>query len=582
MTISATGRRYKYTGNGVTVDFAFPRPFLLNTDLKVYLITTASQLAVLQVYATNYTVAGAGLDAGGTVTMLVAPSALQSLVIIGDTDATQNLALGAVTSWPMTSVEYAFDRLTIFTQEIWDRLTRVPNAPRYRLDDAFDYTLPVPTATYQLAVNSAGTGFEYRASTGSTWIVAAGVPGVGTGATGDMYINSTTGDVYGPKTSVWGGIVVNIKGPTGAPGTMTGPGISVDNEVVLFNGVSGSAVKSAGVLFSKLARLDAANVHTAGKQTYFASALAGASINIPAGAAPSAPVDGDMWTTTARVFARLNGVTETLAHLSANIFTAIQIFLAGTTGQASINIPSGVAPTSPNNGDIWSTTTKLLMRLNGVSETFAFLSAQTFTALQTFFTATTGSASINIPHGTDPTSPNNGDIWTTTGGIKARINGVTQTLGSGGGLTVIHKATADSRAGGGALTNDTDFVIALAANTNYDITIIYKVSNTGSAATGFKIGLSGPAIGAGSVMFMAGMIANSGANTFTNTAFTAVATGNITFTQTGTANNDYVIMCKINWRNGANAGNLNIQTARPGAGTASFDIGSILEYQTYA
>ncbi len=38
----------------------------------------------------------------------------------------------------------------------------------------------------------------------------------------------------------------------------------------------------------------------------------------------------------------------------------------------------------------------------------------------------TGAASINIPQGTAPTSPSNGDIWTTTGGIFTRINGVTQ------------------------------------------------------------------------------------------------------------------------------------------------------------
>jgi hypothetical protein len=37
----------------------------------------------------------------------------------------------------------------------------------------------------------------------------------------------------------------------------------------------------------------------------------------------------------------------------------------------------------------------------------------------------TGAASINIPHGTAPTSPTNGDCWTTTGGLYCRINGAT-------------------------------------------------------------------------------------------------------------------------------------------------------------
>jgi hypothetical protein len=37
----------------------------------------------------------------------------------------------------------------------------------------------------------------------------------------------------------------------------------------------------------------------------------------------------------------------------------------------------------------------------------------------------TGAASINIPHGTAPTSPNNGDCWTTTTGLFCRVNGST-------------------------------------------------------------------------------------------------------------------------------------------------------------
>jgi len=38
---------------------------------------------------------------------------------------------------------------------------------------------------------------------------------------------------------------------------------------------------------------------------------------------------------------------------------------------------------------------------------------------------TTTRASINFPHGTAPTTPVNGDVWTTTAGLFARINGAT-------------------------------------------------------------------------------------------------------------------------------------------------------------
>lgn len=47
--------------------------------------------------------------------------------------------------------------------------------------------------------------------------------------------------------------------------------------------------------------------------------------------------------------------------------------------------------------------------------------------------ATATATSINIPHGTAPTAPNNGDLWTTTAGMYVRVNGATVgPLGTGG------------------------------------------------------------------------------------------------------------------------------------------------------
>lgn len=48
-----------------------------------------------------------------------------------------------------------------------------------------------------------------------------------------------------------------------------------------------------------------------------ASKVSEASLNIPHGVAPSAPVNGDMWTTTSGVYTRLNGTTRTMAHTAS-------------------------------------------------------------------------------------------------------------------------------------------------------------------------------------------------------------------------------------------------------------------------
>jgi len=42
--------------------------------------------------------------------------------------------------------------------------------------------------------------------------------------------------------------------------------------------------------------------------------------------------------------------------------------------------------------------------------------------------ATASLAPLRIPHGTAPTSPTNGDMWSTTAGLFIRINGVTKTV----------------------------------------------------------------------------------------------------------------------------------------------------------
>ena len=67
-------------------------------------------------------------------------------------------------------------------------------------------------------------------------------------------------------------------------------------------------------------------------------------------------------------------------------------------------------------------------------------------------------ASIRLPHGTAPTSPTNGDMWTTTAGLYVRINGGTVgPLGSGGGGggTVTSIATGTGLTGGTITTSGT-------------------------------------------------------------------------------------------------------------------------------
>jgi hypothetical protein len=71
------------------------------------------------------------------------------------------------------------------------------------------------------------------AGVGAAWRQGEGVPGAGVGGNGDFYLDTLTGDIYGPKAGgAWGSVVFNIAegqqgptGPTGATGSTgaTGP-----------------------------------------------------------------------------------------------------------------------------------------------------------------------------------------------------------------------------------------------------------------------------------------------------------------------------------------------------------------------
>jgi len=160
MAISSTNNRISYSGNGVTTAFAFPYKFLTDADLVVISRVTATGVETVKTLTTDYTVTGEGLDAGGTVTMVVAPASGTQLIIYRDVAATQELDYRENDSFPAESTESGFDKLTMITQRLKDVSERaVTLSEGYTA--AFDTTLPpVLTAGSSLIINADGDGFD--------------------------------------------------------------------------------------------------------------------------------------------------------------------------------------------------------------------------------------------------------------------------------------------------------------------------------------------------------------------------------------------------------------------------------------
>jgi hypothetical protein len=107
--------------------------------------------------------------------------------------------------------------------------------------------------------------------------------------------------------------------------------------------------------------------------------------------------------------------------------------IASPTFTGTVTIPAGASIS----GYLTSAT---------AASTYAPLAGATFTGLVGTAASTTTTAGLNVPHGTAPTSPVNGDIWTTTSGVFARINAGTQQLMSLGNTQTVSGSITFSNA----------------------------------------------------------------------------------------------------------------------------------------
>ena len=144
MTVPSTTSRVTYAGDGGSVAFPVSFYFLANADLVVLLVD-GDGISTTQVLNTNYTVAGAGNEAGGTVTMLVAPPSGYTLIIYRDPAVTQLTDYAPNDPFPAETHERALDRLTMISQRNRELVTRSIRLPDSDTSGA-STSLPAPSA----------------------------------------------------------------------------------------------------------------------------------------------------------------------------------------------------------------------------------------------------------------------------------------------------------------------------------------------------------------------------------------------------------------------------------------------------
>jgi hypothetical protein len=172
-----------------------------------------------------------------------------------------------------------------------------------------------------------------------------------------------------------------------------------------------------------------------GKINTIASTTANAGLNVPHGTAPTTPTNGDLFTTTSGLFARISGVTRQYVDLDgtqtingAKTFTAATQTIGNSTAATTINIGTGATLTATTKainigtGGVSGSTTTISIGSNfGTTTTVNGL-------LSTAASAATAGSGFRIAQGVAPTTPVTGDIWLTSARLFARIGSTTHGL----------------------------------------------------------------------------------------------------------------------------------------------------------
>ena len=128
MTISNTTDRTQYTSSGETT-FAYTFKILADADILVVTTNLTTGVDTTWTLTTDYTVTGAGDDAGGNVVFVVATTSGQRVTLTRNLGYTQLVDLVTQGGFSSDVVETALDRLTMFGQQLGYENTRALETP---------------------------------------------------------------------------------------------------------------------------------------------------------------------------------------------------------------------------------------------------------------------------------------------------------------------------------------------------------------------------------------------------------------------------------------------------------------------
>jgi len=271
MTVTTQTSSASYLGNGSTVAFTVPFYFLANTHLEV-ILRDAQGVETVQALTTNYTVTGAGVPAGGTVTMLVAPVTGTTLVIRRNVPLTQEVDYQENDPFPAATHELALDKLTMVAQQLDGELQNALHFPATETTNDGELPIAADRAGKYLGFDGNGNPILSGIIPDSRYYGALASdpstrPNGSAMVAGDAYFNTTYQALYIYTGSAW------TAAPYVADGTSLRTGTATAGQTV-FN-VTGGYTPGKIQVYVNGVLLDPADyTATNGTSVTFASALA--------------------------------------------------------------------------------------------------------------------------------------------------------------------------------------------------------------------------------------------------------------------------------------------------------------------
>jgi hypothetical protein len=218
-------------------------------------------------------------------------------------------------------------------------------------------------------------------------------------------------------------------------------------------------------------------IDASGKVNTIASTTANAGFNIAHGAAPTSPANGDIWTTTSGLFARINAGTQQFAALSTNnTFSNASSTYGNSTAAGTINIGTGAT--------ISGATKAINIGTNGASSSTTNITLGSATSGATNAIQVNGPMTVGNNFTATGLNINIGTLTATANynfGTGALVSGATRAIGIGTNALAgsTNNITIGSAAGASTTT--------LQGTTN-GITEAVDTNNTQLATTAFVVG----------------------------------------------------------------------------------------------